>query len=89
MKGTIVSAWIETCRNLYGDSITDEALKYYNISPNRIFTPTEDIEDKLARGIVERIGNKVGRTSDQVWTMLQLILGFILDSLNTRIFIPF
>lgn len=68
MKGTIVSAWIETCRNLYGDSITDEALKYYNISPNKIFTPTEDIEDKVARGIVERIGDTVGKSSDQVWT---------------------
>lgn len=67
MKGTIVSAWIETCRRLYGDSITNEALEYYNINPKKIFTPTEDVEDKVAKGIVEDIGKKINKSPDEVW----------------------
>ncbi|MBU5313169.1 heme NO-binding domain-containing protein [Tissierella carlieri] len=67
MKGTIVSAWVQTCRKLYGENITNEALDYFNISPNKIFTPTEDIEDKVARGILDYIAKKLGKTSDEVW----------------------
>lgn len=67
MKGTIVSAWVKTCRVLYGDSITDEALEHFGLSPDKIFTPTEDIEDKIARGIVDYIAKSLGKTSDEVW----------------------
>lgn len=67
MKGTIVSAWVQTCRELYGENITNEALENFNISPNKIFTPTEDIEDRQARGIVDYIAKKIGKTSDEVW----------------------
>lgn len=67
MKGTIVSAWVQTCRKLYGENITNEALDHFNISPNKIFTPTEDIEDKVARGILDYIAKKLGKTSDEVW----------------------
>ncbi|MDU5081361.1 heme NO-binding domain-containing protein [uncultured Tissierella sp.] len=67
MKGTIVSAWVQTCRKLYGENITNEALDHFNISPNKIFTPTEDIEDRVARGILDYIAKKLGKTSDEVW----------------------
>ena len=67
MKGTIVSAWVQTCRDLYGESITNEALEHFNISPNKIFTPTEDIEDRIARGILDYIAKKQGKTPDEVW----------------------
>lgn len=67
MKGTIVSAWVQTCKDLYGDSITNEALKYYKINPSKIFTPTEDIDDKISLGIIDYIANSIGKTSDEVW----------------------
>jgi len=67
LKGTIVSAWVQTCRKLYGENITNEALDHFNISPNKIFTPTEDIEDRVARGILDYIAKKLGKTSDEVW----------------------
>ncbi|WP_353095556.1 heme NO-binding domain-containing protein [Tissierella praeacuta] len=67
MKGTIVSAWIQTCRELYGESVTNEALKNFNINPNRIFTPTEDIEDKIALGLLDYIAQKLNKTSDEIW----------------------
>lgn len=67
MKGTIVSAWVDTCRVLYGDSITNEALEHYNISPTKIFKPIEDVEDKVARGFLDYIAKKLGKSSDEVW----------------------
>ena len=67
MKGTIVSAWVSTCKVVYGEDITNQALANFNISPNKIFTPTEEIEDKVALGIVEYIAQKIGKTPDQVW----------------------
>ena len=67
MKGTIVSAWVDTCRELYGEKITNQALEHFNISPNKIFSPTEDIEDNVARGILEYIAKKLNKSSDEVW----------------------
>ena len=67
MKGTIVSAWVSTCKEIYGEDITNQALANYNISPNKIFTPTEEVEDKVALGIVNYIANKIGKSSDEVW----------------------
>ncbi|MSU00583.1 heme NO-binding domain-containing protein [Tissierella pigra] len=67
MKGTIVSAWVDTCRELYGEKITNEALEHFNISSNKIFSPIEDIEDKVARGIIEYIAAKLNKSPDEVW----------------------
>lgn len=67
MKGTIVSAWVQTCRRLYGDDITNEALEENNINKKKIFTPTENIDDKNARGIITSIAKKLERSSDDIW----------------------
>ncbi|HEY8363571.1 MAG TPA: heme NO-binding domain-containing protein [Tissierellaceae bacterium] len=67
MKGTIVAAWIETCRILHGDEVTNEALQHFNISPDKIFKPSEDVDDKVARGIIEFIAEKKGKNPDELW----------------------
>lgn len=67
MKGTIVSAWVSTCKKIYGEDITNQALSHYNISSNKIFKPTEEIEDKVALGIIDYIANKIKKTPDEVW----------------------
>lgn len=67
MKGTIVSAWVETCREIYGEELTNEALSYNGIDKDKIFRPSEDIDDKNALGILEYIGKKLGKTSDSMW----------------------
>lgn len=67
MKGTIVSAWVETCRELYGEDLTDEALLYNGIDKDRVFRPSEDIEDQEALGILEYIGKKLNKSSDYMW----------------------
>lgn len=67
MKGTIVSAWIETCRELYGDKVTNESMSNFGIDKERFFTPSEEVEDKIALGIVEKIGDKIGKSPDEMW----------------------
>lgn len=81
MKGTIVSAWIKTCRNIYGDEITNEAMKKYGMSPDKIFTPMEDIDDKAAIGIVDYIAEKTNKTSFEAWKEMgkNNVLTFSLD----------
>ncbi len=67
MKGTIVSAWIETCRELYGEKVTNESLLHFKINKDKVFTPSEEVEDRIALGIVENIGNKLGKSPDEMW----------------------
>jgi len=67
MKGTIVSAWIKTSRKLFGDSLVNDALKEVGLDPDKIYRPTEDIEDSYARGFVDAIAKKLGKTPQDIW----------------------
>ncbi len=67
MKGTIVSAWIKTSRKLFGDSLVDEAMTAVGLNPKKIFKPTEDIEDSYARGFVDIIAKRLGKSSHETW----------------------
>ena len=70
MKGTVVSSWVESSRVLFGNNIVDEALKAYGISTTYIFSPLEDVEDKIALGIVEHIGKSIGKKKEEIWSIM-------------------
>lgn len=67
MKGTVVSSWMISCRQLYGDRIVDAALEKYGFDGNHVFSPLEDVSDTTARGLVEFIGSGVGLDRAQIW----------------------
>lgn len=67
MKGTVVSSWLESCRKLFGDKIVDDALIAHQLPADRIFSPLEDVPDKTALGLVDYIGNKVGKNHKEIW----------------------
>ncbi len=67
MKGTVVSSWVESCRALFGDAVVLDALKTNNVSADHIFTPLEDVEDKIAKGIVDYVGNTLGKNHKEIW----------------------
>ena len=67
MKGTVVSTWVESCRRLFGDTVVSNAMQAYNLSNDHIFTPFEDVEDRIAWGIVDHIGNEVGKNHQEIW----------------------
>lgn len=70
MKGTVVSSWVESCRSLFGDEVVNEALRAYGLASSRIFSPLEDVEDKVATGVIEHIGNAVGKNKDEIWAIM-------------------
>ena len=59
MKGTVVASWLTSGRRLFGDDIVDKALEKYGLKPDHIFSPLEDVDDKMAVGMIEFIGQKV------------------------------
>ncbi len=67
MKGTVVSSWIESCRKLFGDKIVNEALTAHQLPVDRVFTPLEDVKDDIATGIIDHIGDAVGKNHKEIW----------------------
>ncbi len=67
MKGTVVSSWVESCRKLFGDTVVNNALQFYGLSDSHVFTPLEDVEDRVAQGIITHIGNASGMNHRDIW----------------------
>jgi methyl-accepting chemotaxis protein len=67
MKGTVVSTWLKSLRNLYGDDIVDKGVSSAGWSTNRIITPLEDIDDGEIFGIFENIAHQTQVSTDVIW----------------------
>ena len=70
MKGTVVSSWMESCRQLFGDQVVNDALTNYQLSQDHIFSPLEDISDSTATGLVDYIGNSIGKSHQEIWQIM-------------------
>ena len=70
MKGTVVSSWMESCRQLFGDQVVNDALTNYQLSQDHIFSPLEDISDSTATGLVDYIGNRIGKSHQEIWQIM-------------------
>ena len=55
MKGTVVSTWLKTCRQLYGDKIVDKAMEDGGWNRERIFTPIENVPDHEIKKVISNI----------------------------------
>ena len=67
MKGTVVASWVQTGRQLYGNKVVDNALVVNGLPSDKIFTPLEDINDTVAKGIVSEIGKSVNKSKSEIW----------------------
>jgi methyl-accepting chemotaxis protein len=67
MKGTVVSTWVQSGRQLFGDKVVNDALIDNGLSGDYIFSPLEDVKDEIAKGIVLKIGSYVGKDSKEIW----------------------
>lgn len=70
MKGTVVSSWMESCRQLFGDHVVNDALTSYQLAQDHIFSPLEDISDSTATGLVDYIGNNIGKSHQEIWRIM-------------------
>lgn len=70
MKGTVVSTWIRTCRDLYGNETIGKCLKDVNWPEDIIFTPIEDVEDEKIFKFINIIAKKVGVSVNDLWKII-------------------
>jgi methyl-accepting chemotaxis protein len=70
MKGTVVSSWVVSCRALFGKEIVDNALTANKLSIDVVFTPLEDVDDKVATGIVDHVGKQTGKDHKEIWGIM-------------------
>ncbi len=70
MKGTVVSTWIRTCRDLYGDNTINYCLRNVNWPENIIFSPLEDVEDEKIFSLINMIADKVGISVKDLWKVI-------------------
>jgi methyl-accepting chemotaxis protein len=67
MKGTVVSTWIKSCRELYGQEVVDQALTQAHVAVDKTFSPLEDVEDKVVESIMGYIAKTKNLQIDDLW----------------------
>jgi len=67
MKGTVVATWINTARKVWGDELTTQAMQQAGWSGDRMFLPTEDIDDAKPKQFAAYLAQKTGKTEDDIW----------------------
>ncbi len=70
MKGTVVSTWVESSKSLFGKEVVNKALAKFQLQPDVVFSPLQDVEDRIATGIVDQIGELVGKNHQEIWKLM-------------------
>ena len=67
MKGTVVSTWLETSKKLWGEDLVHNAMQQIGWQPDRLFLPTEDIEDKKILQYIDSMSQLTHLSGKQLW----------------------
>ncbi|MEG6584336.1 heme NO-binding domain-containing protein [Dendrosporobacter sp. 1207_IL3150] len=67
LKGTVVGTWLNTSRQLWGVELTIEAMKHVGWPSDKMFLPTEEIEDSKPKQIVAFLAAKLNKSEDEIW----------------------
>ncbi|MBE6053408.1 MAG: chemotaxis protein [Clostridium sartagoforme] len=70
MKGTVVSTWIRTCRDLYGNDTINTCLNGVNWPEDVIFTPLEDVDDEKIFKFINLIADRAGISINDLWRII-------------------
>ncbi|ACB85830.1 heme NO-binding domain-containing protein [Natranaerobius thermophilus] len=70
MKGTVVLAWINSLKDLYGEDQVTQVLSELGWEGDEIITPTMNVSDRDARGLIEKMAEKQGSSSSHVFRKL-------------------
>lgn len=70
MKGTVVSSWLKTCKELYNSAHIEEAMQSVGWDKNRAFSPFETIDDTQIFKVIQIIAQKQQMTEQQLWRVL-------------------
>ncbi|MGB9821668.1 MAG: heme NO-binding domain-containing protein [Pseudothermotoga sp.] len=67
MKGFIVNAWFETWGRLFGVETIKKMKQKYNIDPEKIFSPIDDVADQIPIEISKELASMKGLSLDDLW----------------------
>ena len=67
MKGTVVSTWVETSKNIYGIDATHRAMEVAGWQANKVFLISEDIPDDAVRRYVDALAKEKHTTPKDIW----------------------
>lgn len=67
MKGTVVGTWVGTARKVWGDEVTNQAMEQVGWAADKIFSPTEEVEDSKPKEFAAFLAQQTGKTEDEVW----------------------
>nr|WP_092075159.1 heme NO-binding domain-containing protein [Dendrosporobacter quercicolus]NSL49008.1 heme NO-binding domain-containing protein [Dendrosporobacter quercicolus DSM 1736]SDN37077.1 Methyl-accepting chemotaxis protein [Dendrosporobacter quercicolus] len=67
MKGTVVGTWLKTSRQLWGEDLTNRAMAHIGWQADKMFLPTEDIDDAKPKAVISFLASQLGKTEDEVW----------------------
>jgi len=67
MKGTVVAAWMKTCRKLYGNDIVDKIMEANGWSSKKIFSPAENVDDSKIMKVIGDIAKSQNIQVKELW----------------------
>ncbi len=70
MKGTVVGTWMNTARNIWGAELTAKAMEQAGWPKDKMFLPTEDVEDAKPKSFVAFIAKETGKSTDEIWLII-------------------
>lgn len=67
MKGTVVATWLKTCRKMYDDATVNNAMSSVGWESEKIFTPTENVEDSQIMKVIENVASSKNISVKDLW----------------------
>ncbi len=67
MKGTVVGTWVNTAKKVWGESLAVDAMQHVGWQPDRMFLPTEEIDDAKPKAFAKYLAEQTGKTQDEIW----------------------
>lgn len=67
MKGTVVGTWVNTARKVWGEALTIDAMQHVGWQSDKMFLPTEEIDDAKPKAFVAYIAQRTGKSPDDIW----------------------
>lgn len=70
VKGTVVGTWVNTAHKVWGETLAQEAMRQAGWEPDKLFLPTEEVDDAKPRAFVSYLANRTGKSQDEIWLSL-------------------
>lgn len=67
MKGTVVGTWVSTANKIWGEDLTAQAMAHVGWSSDKMFLPTEEIDDSKPKDFVKFLARQTGKTENEIW----------------------